>query len=156
MNWVAVVAAGALCAAMAMAEGLLTSRGFPAWLGSLKRPRFYAPLWVWVAVALLTYALHGVIAYQLIEHGEPTLGRLSLLVLAVVMGANVAYNVVLDRTRNPTWAWYGLLWFLPLLAVLQLLLLLAEPVSALLNLAYVAWVVFYDLPVMRALARLNS
>ncbi|KAB2850617.1 MAG: hypothetical protein F9K44_04320 [Hyphomicrobiaceae bacterium] len=156
MKWAAVATAGTWCAAMAAAEGVLTSRGFPAWLSSLKRPRLFAPLWVWVAVALMTYALQGVIAYRLIEHGEPMLGRLSLLVLAIVMAANVTYNVVLDRTRDPTWTYRGLLWFLPALAVLQLLLFISEPISALLNLAYVAWVVVYDVPIMRALARLNS
>jgi hypothetical protein len=72
------------------------------------------------------------------------------------MSANVAYNVVLDRSRDVVWAYRGLLWFLPILAVLQLLLFLADPVSAWLNLAYIAWVVLYDVPIMRSLVRLNS
>jgi tryptophan-rich sensory protein len=72
------------------------------------------------------------------------------------MAANVAYNVVLNRTREPRWAYYGLLWFLPVLILLQLLLHLSDPGSAMLNLLYVIWVVGYDLPVMRAIWKLNS
>jgi tryptophan-rich sensory protein len=155
MNWTAIAAAVALCFVMATAEGLLTRRDFPVWLNSLKRPRFYAPFWVWVAVALMTYGLQGVIAYRLIVHGGPVLGGLSLIALAGVMAANVAYNVVLDRTRNPTWAYRGLLYFLPALGFLQMLLFVSEPASALLNLAYVAWVVLYDVPIMRDVAKLN-
>ena len=155
MNWATVAAVGVLCVAMVTAEGMLTSRDFTAWLNSLNRPRLYAPMPVWVAVAVTTYVLQGVIAYRLIEYADPILGSLSLLVLALLMFANVAYNVVLDRTRNPAWAYRGLHWFLPVLAMLQVFLFLADSVSALLNLAYVAWVIVYDVPIMRALARLN-
>jgi tryptophan-rich sensory protein len=140
---------------MAAAEGMLTRRDFADWLFSLRRPRLHAPLPVWIAVAILTYALQALIAYRLIELSDGLWGALGLIVLAAVMGANVAYNVVLDRTRDPAWAYRGLLWFLPLLASLQALLLLAEPVSAALHLGYFAWVVAYDLPIMRAVARLN-
>jgi hypothetical protein len=42
------------------------------------------------------------------------------------------------------------------LILLQLLLHLSDPGSAMLNLLYVIWVVGYDLPVMRAIWKLNS
>ncbi|MBX9589440.1 MAG: tryptophan-rich sensory protein [Hyphomonadaceae bacterium] len=84
MNWPTVFIAGAICVAMATAEGVLTTRSFAAWLNSLKHPRLYAPMSVWVAVALMTYVLQGVIVYRLIEWSDPVLGRASLLMLAVV------------------------------------------------------------------------
>jgi tryptophan-rich sensory protein len=156
VNWSAVAVSVVLCVAMAAAEGMLTNRDFPAWLKSLKRPRLYAPLWVWVTIAVLTYALQGFIAYRLVDRSPDYLGRVALSVLVAVMAANVAYNVVLDRTRQPAWAYRGLLWYVPLLIALQALLFLTDPVSALLNLTYVAWVVAYDMPMMHSVARLNE
>jgi tryptophan-rich sensory protein len=147
MDWSAVIVAVGLCVAMAGAESVLTSRDLPTWLNSLKHPRLYA---------VLTYVLQGVIAYRLFAETRDALDIAALAALVVMMAANVAYNVVLDRTRNPVWAYRGVLWFLPLLALLQALLVLADPMSASLNLAYVAWVVGYDLPIMRSLWVLNS
>ena len=156
MNWVTAFAVAALCVVMATAEGMLTSRSFVAWLGSLKHPRWYAPMSVWVVAAFVIYAIQGVIAYRLIEWSDPVLGKISLLLLVIVMSANVAYNVVLDRTRNLASGYRGLLWFAFVLGLLQLSLFLSDPVSAALNLVYVAWVVLYDVPLMRALVRLNA
>jgi len=68
----------------------------------------------------------------------------------------VAYNVVLARTRSVRAAWRGMLWFLLPLAALQAALAVADGLSFWLHLAYVAWVVLYDLPVMHALCRRNA
>jgi len=156
IDWVALALAVGLCGVMAGAESMLSGRDLPAWLNSLERPRFFAPFSVWVLVAILTYALQGAIAYRLLQLPRSGLDIAALAALLAVMSANVAYNVVLDRTRDPLWAYRGLVLFLPVLAVLQVLLLLADPISGGLHLVYVAWVVGYDLPIMRAIARLNS
>ena len=156
MDWWAAGVAGGLCLAMIVAEALLSGRELPGWLTSLKRPRFYAPLWVWITAALITYALQGVIAYSLLRMGLTFGTVLALALLAAVMAANIAYNVVLDRTRKPRYAYTAILWFLPLLAALQLSLYFAGETAAALNLIYIAWVVGYDLPIMRALSRLNA
>jgi tryptophan-rich sensory protein len=155
MDWIALALAVGLCGAMAGAEGMLSGRDLPAWLNSLKRPRAFAPIWVWAIAAALTYLLQGAIAYRLLAPPRSQLDIAALAALFCVMSANIAYNVVLDRTRDPAWTYRGLIWFLPALAVLQILLLLADPISGWMHLAYVAWVVGYDLPVMRAVARLN-
>jgi hypothetical protein len=51
MDWWAAGLAGALCLAMALAEGVLSGSDLQRWLASLTHPRFYAPLWVWVSAA---------------------------------------------------------------------------------------------------------
>lgn len=76
--------------------------------------------------------------------------------LVALMTANVAYNVVLERMQSPRFAYVGILWFLPLLAALQIALYFADQVSAALNLIYVLWVVGFDLPIMRMLWKLNK
>ena len=156
MDWIALASAVGLCGVMAGAEGVLSGRDLPAWLNSLKRPVLFAPLWVWAIAAVLTYVLQGVIAVRLLVSPRSQLDIAALAALICVMSANIAYNVVLDRTRDPAWTYRRLIWFLPALAVLQILLLLADSVSGWMHIAYVAWVVGYDLPVMRAVARLNT
>jgi tryptophan-rich sensory protein len=156
MSWSAAAFAIALCVIAAGLETVLGGKDLPKWLQSLNRPRLYAPMFVWVLVAILTYLLQGVIAYRLVAHASTGLGITALVALGTVMAANIAYNVVLDQTRDPRWAYRGLLWFLPLLILLQVLLHIADQFSALLNLIYLAWVVGYDLPIMRALWKQNS
>ncbi len=145
-----------LCVTMAVAEGALSARDLPQWLASLKKPKLYAPMWVWIAAAIITYAIQGIIAYRLIAHSINVASVIALAAFISVMFANVAYNVILGRERMPRLAYTGVLWFLPPLVVLQLALLAADPISATLNLTYVAWVIGYDVPMMRALWKLNA
>jgi tryptophan-rich sensory protein len=145
-----------LCLAMILAEGILGGKELPRWLASLRLPKLYPPLWVWVSVAVATYVMQGVIAYRLLRLPSTPLQGAGLALLVVSMTANVAYNVVLDRTRSPRFAYLGILWFLPLLAALQIVLYFTDQVSAALNSIYVVWVVGYDLPIMRKLWKLNE
>lgn len=156
MHWSAIAFSLGLCVVAAGLEGILGGSDLAKWLYSLKRPRFFAPLAVWIFAAGLTYLLQGVIAYRLLAYAGSGAGIPALFLLVAVMGANVAYNVILDRTRDPRWAYRGLLWFLPLLILLQVMLLMADQFSAILNLIYLAWVVGYDLPIMRALWKCNQ
>ena len=155
MDWWALATAVAICIATAGAEGALSGKELPRWLASLAHPRLYAPLWAWVAAALATYLIQGLVAYRLLAGPLATAGWLALAALIAVMAANVAYNVILDRTRDARWAFVGLLYFLPLLAVLQLCLFFADRPGFWAHLAYAAWVVLYDLPVMHGLWKLN-
>jgi tryptophan-rich sensory protein len=155
MDWWVAGLAGSLCLAMIVAEGVLSGTGLHRWLASLKQPRLYAPLWAWIIAAIITYAIQGAIAYRLLLL-EPSYGSAGALILLIaVMAANIAYNVILDRTRRSRVAFTGILWFLPLLAVLQVALQLTDQVAAALHFVYVAWVIGYDLPIMRALWKLN-
>jgi tryptophan-rich sensory protein len=65
MDWFALGIAVGLCMALAGTEGAMSGSDLPRWLASLNRPRFYAPLWVWVLAATMTYAIQGTIAYRL-------------------------------------------------------------------------------------------
>jgi tryptophan-rich sensory protein len=156
MDWLALSVAVCLCLVMAGAEGLLTGNDLPQWLASLRHPRFYAPMWVWILAAIITYAMQGFIAYRLVARSTDLAGAVALVALVTVMAANVAYNVVLARTHSPRMAYTGVLWFLPPLAILQFLLVFIDATSAGLNAIYVAWVIGYDLPIMRALWKLNA
>jgi tryptophan-rich sensory protein len=140
---------------MVIAESLL-SRGLQPWLESLRKPRFYLPLWIWIVVGGLTYLLQGIIVYRLLKLPRNALDMIALAVLAILMAANVAYNLVLARTRSPRLLYIGVIWFLPPLVALQVLLVWVDWLAAILNLIYVIWVIGYDLPIMRTLWKMND
>ena len=156
MDWRALALSAGLCIAMIVAEGALTGKDLHRWLVSLKRPRLFPPLWVWIMVAVLIYTIQGVIAYRLLLRPPSFVTGLALALLIAAMSANVAYNVVLDRTRRPRFAYVGVVWFLPLIFGLQIVLHLTDKVAAALGWIYFAWVVAYDVPIMRALWKLNA
>ena len=154
-GWAIGLAIG-LCLTMILAEATLGGKELARWLASLRQPKLYPPLWVWIIVAVVTYVIQGVIAYRLLQQPISPLEGAGLALLVALMTANVAYNVVLNRRRTPRFAYVGILWFLPLLAALQIVLYFTDQVSAALNAIYVAWVVGYDLPIMRMLWKLNK
>ena len=140
---------------MMLAEAALGGN-LARWLASLRQPKLYAPWWVWIIVAVTTYVIQGVIAYRLLRLPVSPLSSLGLVLLVAVMTGNVAYNIILNRTRKPRFAYSGILLFLPLLGALQIVLYFTDQVSAGLHLIYVVWVVGYDLPIMRMLWKLNE
>lgn len=155
INWAAAIGAAALCILMAVAESKFSDPQMQKWFVSLRKPRFFLPMWAWIIVAFLTYVLQGVIAYRLLVLGaKPAMA--ALLCLAGVMACNVIYNVVLARGRSPRFLYTGIARFIAPLLALQALLLVVDPVSAAINAIYVGWVVLYDLPIMRATWKLNS
>jgi tryptophan-rich sensory protein len=82
MDWGAVARAAALCVVMAGTEAVLGGSDLAQWLNSLRRPRVYAPLWVWILVAIVTYLLQGIIAYRLLATGPtgPAIAAFAALV----------------------------------------------------------------------------
>ena len=144
-----------LCALMGSAEAIFSGQELQRWLAGLKKPTLYAPMPLWIGVAIATYVIQAVIAYRLLSGSGGLADSIAFLALATVMGANVLYNVVLARRRNPREAYTGIIYFLVPLALLQVALFFADPLSAMLNLIYVAWVIGYDLPIMRSLWKLN-
>lgn len=156
MDWWALGISIALCVGAGAAEAMIGGSDLPRWLTSLRRPRLFAPLWVWVTIAVATYILQGAIAFRLLAMGPTALGSISLILLISVMAANIAYNAALDRLRSPRFAYTGILLFLPPLVALQIVLAFTDSFAAGLNMIYLLWVAGYDLPIMRAVWKLNS
>jgi tryptophan-rich sensory protein len=67
---------------------------------------------------------------------------------------NELWNV-LFRWHNPFARFLGVLAFLAPLLILQIILLLVEPISAFLMFIYVLWVILYDIPWSYTLWKLN-
>ncbi|HYU72151.1 MAG TPA: TspO/MBR family protein [Ktedonobacteraceae bacterium] len=141
---------------MAILGGLLTGNQLTQWFPTLQKPRFQLPLWAFISVGIVVYLLDTIIAYRLLTLVMSQTDRLfSLTALGIVMLYNELWNIVLFRWQNPFAGFLGVLAFLAPLLLLQVILLLVEPISGLLMLIYVLWVVLYDIPWSYALWKLN-
>lgn len=60
-GWAIGLAVG-LCLVMILAEGAFGGKELARWLASLRQPKLYPPLWVWIIVAVATYVIQGATA----------------------------------------------------------------------------------------------
>jgi translocator protein len=145
-----------LSLAMAILGGLLTGNQLTRWFPTLNQPRFQLPLWAFMSVGIIVYIFDTVITYRLLTLVADQTDRfIALTALGIVMLYNELWNVVLFRWHNPFAGFLGVLAFLAPLLILQMIVLLVEPISAFLMFTYVLWVILYDIPWSYTLWKLN-
>jgi len=156
LNLPALLVALAFSFGMAILGGLLTGNQLTRWFATLQKPRLQLPLWAFVGVGIIVYIFDIIIAYRLLTAVPDQTDRIiALTALLVVMLYNELWNVVLFRWQNTFAGFLGVLAFLAPLLILQVTLWLVEPVSAVLILIYVVWVIAYDIPWSYSLWKLN-
>lgn len=156
LNISSLLLALALSLGMAILGGLLTGNQLTRWFATLKKPRLQLPLWAFVSAGVIGYVFDTIIAYRLLTVVSDQTDRIiALTALIVVMLYNELWNIVLFRWQNTFAGFLGVLAFLAPLLILQVTLFLVEPMSAVLILIYVVWVICYDIPWSYSLWRLN-
>jgi tryptophan-rich sensory protein len=157
MDFRALRLAVALCAAVAVLEAVLGAQGLDSWYADLEKPAWHVPLAVFVLVAVFVYLMDGFVAYRLLTVPLAASDRVvGLTALGVVMVFNAMWNVALFRTQDLRIGLLGLIAFLAPLAILQVALVCYDKKAAIVNSAYVAWVVLYDIPLYFTMWRLNA
>ena len=142
--------------AMAVFGTMLAGDGLRAWYPTIRHPRLEPPLWGFVLIGLVVYVIDGVIVYRLLAVVDEPIGQaIGLTGVLVVMLYNELWNAVLFRLRSPYWAMVGLFGFLAPLLVLVVTLFLVDALSGWLMLAYLAWVIGFDVPWIVRLWQLN-
>ncbi len=119
------------------------------WFRSLRRPKILVPFRVFVAVGVTYYLMMTVVLYRASSRNDAAAIVTALIVLAL----GETWNAVLFGLRDVRLASVGVMLFLVPAVVLELLLL-DDPLSAVVFGAYLAWVV-YDWIWMRQMAALN-
>lgn len=156
LDWIGLAVAVGICVVVAVLEGAITPDAVRSWYPTLKKPWWNLPFAAFVAVAIVVYVIDGFVAYRLWAvatlPGSRTIG---LTALVVVMVFNALWNCALFTTRNTLIGWLGLLAFLAPLLILQVALLVFDALTAWTHLAYVIWVIGYDLPLFYRIWRLN-
>ena len=156
LDWIGLAVAVGICVSVAVIEGAITPDAVKTWYPTLKKPWWNLPFAGFVAVAIVVYVIDGFVAYRLWSIATPPGSRaIGLTALVVVMVFNALWNCALFATRNTLIGWLGLLAFLAPLLILQVALFVFDAPAAWTHLAYVAWVVGYDLPLFYRIWRLN-
>jgi tryptophan-rich sensory protein len=128
-----------ICLRSAALEGLFAGVGVKARLAELRLPRFTPPLWTWIVIGLVYYAVCFFVLYRLFSlPGEDALRNACLALLGAVMFVNASWNYFFFRSLN---LWHAFLVGLPYsgLAVTLFVLLLGLDCPA-------AWVLSPYLP----------
>jgi tryptophan-rich sensory protein len=90
-----------LCVIVAVLEGICAGRNVRSFFGTLRFPRYSAPLWVWSIIGIAYYATFGFVAFRLLSAVSPSfLARTTLALLGAMMVGNALANLVIFRARN--------------------------------------------------------
>jgi tryptophan-rich sensory protein len=156
LDLIALAVAVGVSLGMAVLGTVLAGDSLKTWYPTIRHPRFEPPLWGFVLVGLIVYVIDAIVLYRLLAVVEDSGIRLAAIVaLLVVMLGNELWNALLFRLRSPYAAVIGLVGFIGLLGVLVVTLFLADAISSWLMLAYLAWVVGFDVPWTVRLWQLN-
>lgn len=157
LNPLAVAIAVVVSLGMAVLGALVAGDSLKTWYPTIRHPRFEPPLWGFVVVGLIVYAIDAVVLYRLLmEVTDAALQLIGITALVVVMLYNELWNGLLFRLRSPYAAMIGLAGFVAPLLILVVALFAADGVSGWLMTAYLAWVVGFDAPWIVRLWQLNE
>jgi benzodiazapine receptor len=147
----------AFTAAMAVLGTVLAGDALKTWFPTLVRPTFQMPLPLFVGVGIIGYVVGAIVLYRLLTVVDDPRGRIvCVAAMVVTMLYNELWNGAVFRLRSPFAGFVLVVAFLAPLAILEIALVLFEPVSALLIGVYVLWVILYDVPWSYRLWRLNQ
>jgi len=116
----------------------------PAFLKSLRQPRFAPKLWIWSLIGLAYYAACFFAMYRLLSL-RPAHWSLALALILVVLTANAAWNYVFFRLRDLRASFWFLMPYAVVVATLIAVLAGADFYSAIAfagyggYLMYAAW-----------------
>lgn len=129
--------------ALAFAAALIGSLFSPGdWYGSLRKPSWNPPSWIFGPVWTALYAMMAIAAWLVWKRGGFSVQRLPLTLYLIQLTFNALWSPLFFGLKNPGLAFLDivLLW-ITLLATL-LAFWKARPVAGILLVPYLAWVTF--------------
>jgi tryptophan-rich sensory protein len=147
--WIIAIVIAASCAGL---EAWLSGPRPFRLLQSLHQPKWALPLWGWIAIGGLFYAVMAYAAATALKSGGR--GVVALLLVVAVMLTDGFWNYLLFRHRRIDWAYRYLFPYTVLVAVTTYSVLALDRPAGMLVLLYLAFL-RYDIVWTRALRRLN-
>ena len=144
----------ALTLGVAALGSVFTAAGQPEWYGSLAKPAFTPPSWVFGPVWTTLYVLMAVAAWLVWERAGSDRGRAALTAFGIQLLLNLAWSGVFFALRAPGWALLVLAALWVAIAVTMRLFLRHSRPAAWLLAPYLAWV-SYAAALNFAIWRLN-
>ena len=101
-DWLKLIAAIIICEAVGGIGAIFTMQAIPTWYATLAKPFFSPPNWVFGPAWTILYALMGVSAYLIWQHG---IGRkdvkFALNVFGIQLALNFAWSILFFGLRSP-------------------------------------------------------
>lgn len=139
----ALIAVGCVVTA-AMLGQFLAGDDPRARLAELDTTRLTLPLAAWIVIAILYYAIAGVVVYRLGRRLPEA--RTAFIAVLCAMLANEAWNALLFGFDSVTPAAIGMVFFAAIIAGTGIVVYRADRVTGIVLLPYVVWVLVYDVP----------
>lgn len=152
MNRRALVLAVSVPLFAAVVGNAFVSENALTWYDGLDHPWFKLPLWGSAVVALLVYVGYGLVLYRTLDRG---LWVAAALGAAVLIG-NEVWNLAFFGTRDLGFTFWITVGFALLVLVQSFSVRGKDALSFGVSVAYLAWVVVYDLPWLYLLSVNNA
>ena len=142
---VSLLASVGLCLGAGLIGSLFTARSIGDWYGSLSKPAWTPPSWLFGPVWSALYVLMGIAAWLVWRQPGSGARTAALALFALQFALNAAWSAVFFGLRLPGWAFAEIvvLWAAILSSVIAFRLV--SPLAACLLLPYLAWVSFASL-----------
>ncbi|HET6646555.1 MAG TPA: TspO/MBR family protein [Pyrinomonadaceae bacterium] len=89
-----------VCAFAAALEGLCAGKNVKSFFGTLRFPRFSAPLWAWSVIGGAYYLIFGFVIYRVLRLESSVIRSAALALVFFMMIVNALTNYIIFRTRN--------------------------------------------------------
>ena len=129
-----------ICLGAAALEGICAGTKVKPFFGSLRLPRYSAPLWVWSIIGAAYYLLFGLVLYRVLRIDQiSSLKSVTVALVVAMMIINALTNYVIFRARDLRLAFFiGALFPMLDLALFACLLAL-DSTAALLLIPYLLY-----------------
>ena len=136
----ALLGALGICIVSALLEGLAAGRGVRRRLAELQQPRYSPTLAVWVGIGALYYLICFAIGYRLLRAGMGLpQAWIAFVLLLVLMGINIAGNLVFFRRKDLRASYIGFWPYLLVALALLVNLMFVDMLAAWIFLPYVLY-----------------
>ncbi len=132
-----------VCQLAGLAGYFFTASSVPSWYGSLAKPSFNPPYWVFSPVWITLYALMGISLYLVWQKGLMKKNvKAALIAFGIQLALNILWTVIFFGLRSPFYAFIEIifLWAAILLTIINFYKV--SKYSAYLLVPYILWVSF--------------
>ncbi len=106
-----------ICVISAMLEGVAAGNNIKPFFEKLKAPSYAPPLWVWIIIGVLYYAMCFFVVFRILRHtGDDTWRYAALSLILFAMAVNALYNYTFFRMQNLFYTNLTIVPYLPALA----------------------------------------
>ena len=140
--WLGLVLSLLLAFGVAGLSGSVTVAAIPGWYGTIAKPWFTPPDWVFGPVWTTLYTMMAVAAWRIWRRGPSPRVRQALRLYAIQLALNGLWPLLFFGLQRPGWALAEILVFAPIIAVTLVAFWRLDRLAGALLVPYLGWASF--------------